>query len=216
MITAENLKKNFGTTSVINDISLEINQGEFIGIMGESGSGKSTLLYLLSGLLTPTSGKVFVKKDEITSMNDTRLSNFRTSNFGFIFQFHNLIQGLTVVENMELPLILARKNPKNYSDMIKELLERVGLKGHENKLVEELSGGQQQRVAIARSLINDPSILFADEPTGSLDSENTDNIVNLLGEINKEQNVTIIMVTHSNKTLIHCNRVIDICDGRVM
>lgn len=216
MITAENLKKNFGTTSVINDISLEINQGEFIGIMGESGSGKSTLLYLLSGLLTPTSGKVFVKKDEITSMNDTRLSNFRTSNFGFIFQFHNLIQGLTVVENMELPLILARKNPKNYSDMIKELLGRVGLKGHENKLVEELSGGQQQRVAIARSLINDPSILFADEPTGSLDSENTDNIVNLLGEINKEQNVTIIMVTHSNKTLIHCNRVIDICDGRVM
>lgn len=214
MIKATNLVKTYGNYNVINDISLEIQQGDFLGIIGESGSGKSTLLYLLSGLVSPTSGGVFINDKEITKLDDTALSAFRVKEIGFVFQFHNLVRGLTVMENMNMPLILARSNPNKHKDKICELLDCVGLKGYENRQIEELSGGQQQRVAIARSLVNDPSIIFADEPTGSLDSENTNNIVQLLGKLNKERKVTIAMVTHSDKTLVNCNKIIEICDGK--
>lgn len=214
MITAKNLVKKFEEQTVINDISLNICEGDFVGIVGESGSGKSTLLYLLCGLIAPTSGTVSINKKEITNMGDTALSEFRAGEIGFVFQFHNLVKGLTVMENMEIPLVLTRKNPLKYREKIKELLECVGLQGKEKCRIEDLSGGQQQRVAIARALVNDPAVIFADEPTGSLDSENTNTIVQLLGELNKNRKVTIVMVTHSEKTLVHCNKVIEICDGR--
>lgn len=215
MVEVKELTKEYNGSVIINNISLTILDGEFVGIVGESGAGKSTLLYLMSGLVKPTKGQVFLNETEISTVSDRQMSNIRKNEIGFVFQFHNLIPGLSVKDNMEIPLILANKNPHKYHDRIVSLLESVGLREQISKPVETLSGGQQQRIAIARSLVNEPKVLFADEPTGSLDSENTETIVNLLGKINKEQNITIVMVTHSDKTLRCCSRVIRVADGKV-
>lgn len=216
MIVAENVTKTYGDSIIINDISLKIKKGEFVGIVGESGAGKSTLLYLLSCLVIPTKGRVLLDDKNISNINDKILSKVRSDYFGFVFQFNNLISNLTILENMEIPLILRSKNPSKYRERIYSLLEQVGLVDYANRNVDELSGGEQQRVAIARALVNNPKIIFADEPTGSLDSENTENIINLLGKLNTKHKVTTIMVTHSENTLSHCNRVIRILDGRVV
>lgn len=216
MITAKNLYKNYGEYLAINDVSLEVADTDFVGIIGESGSGKSTLLYLLSGLLAATKGSIFLDDTELTRVSDQELSYIRANYLGFVFQFHNLIPGLTVLENMELPLILTNKNPARYQKKIYAILEQVGLQDYIRQDVNELSGGQQQRISIARALVNDPKVIFADEPTGNLDSENSDNIIDLFGELNKEHKVSIIMVTHSHRTLKYCNKIIRISDGRII
>lgn len=215
MVELKELTKEYNGTVIVNDISLKISDGEFVGIVGESGAGKSTLLYLMSGLVEPTKGQVFIDKKEITAINEKEMSDIRNKEIGFVFQFHNLIPGLSVKDNMEIPLILSNKNPKKYQDHIVSLLESVGLGQCIDKQIEALSGGQQQRVAIARSMVNEPKVIFADEPTGSLDSQNSEMIIDLLAKLNKEKNITIIMVTHSNRTLRYCDRVIKIADGKV-
>ena len=215
MVELKELTKEYNGTVIVNDISLKISDGEFVGIVGESGAGKSTLLYLMSGLVEPTKGQVFIDKKEITAINEKEMSDIRNKEIGFVFQFHNLIPGLSVKDNMEIPLILSNKNPNKYQDHIVSLLESVGLGQCIDKQIEALSGGQQQRVAIARSMVNEPKVIFADEPTGSLDSQNSEMIIDLLAKLNKEKNITIIMVTHSNRTLRYCDRVIKIADGKV-
>ncbi|ADD01716.1 ABC transporter related protein [Thermoanaerobacter mathranii subsp. mathranii str. A3] len=200
-------------TKVLNGIDLEINEGEFVSIMGPSGSGKSTLLYVLSGLEKPTSGSIFFKGEDLTLLNDDKLSKLRRREFGFIFQFYNLIPNLNVEENITLPLEFEGINRKEYNSNIDKILERVGLIEKKQNFPYQLSGGQQQRVAIARALIIDPKIIFADEPTGNLDSKAGEEILKLLYNLSKENNKTVLMVTHDNYAASFSDRIIKIKDG---
>ena len=181
--------------------------------MGQSGSGKSTLLYILGGLDVPTSGSVFINGMDISKFNDEKMSRIRRQNIGFVFQFYNLIPNLNVAENIMLPLLLDGKKMRDYKKPLKDILEVVGLSDKRGHTPRELSGGQQQRVAIARALIGNPEILFADEPTGNLDSHTGAEIMSLLQRINKERGQTIIMVTHSPEAAKSSNRVITVSDG---
>ncbi len=182
---------------MLKEVSLQVMKGEFVSIMGQSGSGKSTLLYILGGLDTPTSGKVYMNGADISHFNDEKMSIIRRRNIGFVFQFYNLIPNLNVEENIMLPLLLDGKNLKDYKNQLDEILDIVGLTDRRKHTPRELSGGQQQRVAIARALIGKPEILFADEPTGNLDSKTGIEIIDLLNKINRDNGQTIIMVTHS-------------------
>ena len=200
-VEAKNIIKEYKigntTTRVLKDVSLQVMKGEFVSIMGQSGSGKSTLLYILGGLDTPTSGKVYMNGADISHFNDEKMSIIRRRNIGFVFQFYNLIPNLNVEENIMLPLLLDGKNLKDYKNQLDEILDIVGLTDRRKHTPRELSGGQQQRVAIARALIGKPEILFADEPTGNLDSKTGIEIIDLLNKINRDNGQTIIMVTHS-------------------
>ena len=201
------------TTKVLRDISLQVMQGEFVSIMGPSGSGKSTLLYILGGLDTPTGGHVFLNGTDISCFGDEKMSRIRRQKIGFVFQFYNLIPNLNVEENIMLPLLLDGKKMSSYKKQIHQILEIVGLSERRKHTPRELSGGQQQRVAIARALIGNPEILFADEPTGNLDSRTGAGIMNLLREINRTTGQTIIMVTHSPEAAKSSSRVITVQDG---
>ena len=216
-IEGKNIIKDFQLgdtkTRVLKNISLKVIQGEFVSIMGQSGSGKSTLLYILGGLDVPTSGSVFMNGMDISKFNDEKMSRIRRQNTGFVFQFYNLIPNLNVAENIMLPLLLDGKNLRDYKKTLKDILEVVGLSDKRGHTPRELSGGQQQRVAIARALIGNPEILFADEPTGNLDSHTGAEIMSLLQRINKERGQTIIMVTHSPEAAKSSNRVITVSDG---
>ncbi|MGH2332430.1 ABC transporter ATP-binding protein [Thermoanaerobacter mathranii] len=200
-------------TKVLNGIDLEINEGEFVSIMGPSGSGKSTLLYVLSGLEKPTSGSIFFKGEDLTLLNDDKLSKLRKREFGFIFQFYNLIPNLNVEENITLPLEFEGINRKEYKRKVDDILEKIGLTEKRQNFPYQLSGGQQQRVAIARALIIDPKIIFADEPTGNLDSKAGEEILKLLYNLSKENNKTVLMVTHDNYAASFSDRIIKIKDG---
>lgn len=202
-------------TRVLKSISLKVSQGEFVSIMGQSGSGKSTLLYILGGLDTPTSGAVFLNGIDISKLGDEKMSRIRRQNIGFVFQFYNLIPNLNVEENIMLPLLLDGKKMRDYKNELAEILEVVGLSDRRRHTPRELSGGQQQRVAIARALIGKPQILFADEPTGNLDSRTGADIMNLLQEINQESRQTIIMVTHSPEAAKSSSRIITVSDGKI-
>ena len=216
-IEGKNIIKDFQLgdtkTRVLKNISLKVIQGEFVSIMGQSGSGKSTLLYILGGLDVPTSGSVFMNGMDISKFNDEKMSRIRRQNTGFVFQFYNLIPNLNVTENIMLPLLLDGKKMRDYKKTLKDILEVVGLSDKRGHTPRELSGGQQQRVAIARALIGNPEILFADEPTGNLDSHTGAEIMSLLQRINKERGQTIIMVTHSPEAAQRSNRVITVSDG---
>lgn len=216
-IEGKNIIKDFQLgdtkTRVLKNISLKVIQGEFVSIMGQSGSGKSTLLYILGGLDVPTSGSVFMNGMDISKFNDEKMSRIRRQNIGFVFQFYNLIPNLNVEENIMLPLLLDGKKMRDYKKPLKDILEVVGLSDKRGHTPRELSGGQQQRVAIARALIGNPEILFADEPTGNLDSHTGAEIMSLLQRINKERGQTIIMVTHSPEAAKSSNRVITVSDG---
>jgi putative ABC transport system ATP-binding protein len=203
-------------TRVLNGMSIRISQGEFVSIMGPSGSGKSTLLYILGGLDDPTRGSVFMKGEDISKYDDNKKSVMRRRNIGFVFQFYNLIPNLNVEENILLPILLDGKNTRNYKKQLNNILEIVGLSDRRKHTPRELSGGQQQRVAIARALINEPEIIFADEPTGNLDSRTGTEIMRLLREINRESNKTIIMVTHSADASAYCNRIVNVRDGMIV
>ncbi len=200
-------------TKVLKDISLQVMQGEFVTIMGPSGSGKSTLLYILGGLDTPTSGHVLLNGTDISRFGDEKMSRIRRQKIGFVFQFYNLIPNLNVEENIMLPLLLDGKKMGGYRKQLEQILEIVGLSDRRRHTPRELSGGQQQRVAIARALIGNPEILFADEPTGNLDSKTGAEIMALLREINRTSGQTIIMVTHSPEAAQSSSRVIHVQDG---
>ena len=200
---------------VLDTVSLQVTEGEFVSIMGPSGSGKSTLLYILGGLDNPTKGEVLLHGKDISKFNDSRKSIMRRKNIGFVFQFYNLIPNLDVEENIMLPVLLDGGKIKDYKQELNGILEVVGLSDKRKHTPRELSGGQQQRVAIARALINKPDIIFADEPTGNLDSKTGIEIMALLRTLNTEADKTIIMVTHSTEAAKYGNRIVHVKDGAI-
>lgn len=220
IIEINNICKSFGAkdnrTQVLKDISLTVGKGEFLSLMGASGSGKSTLLYLLGGLDTPDSGEIFLNGKDIAKMRDKELSKLRREGMGFVFQFFNLVQNLTVEDNILLPLVMDGKEPKKYRDRLDSMLETVGLSDKRKSYPNQLSGGQQQRCAIARAVICEPQILLADEPTGNLDSKSGTEIMELFKHINGDKGITILMVTHSRECAAYSDKVITLCDGSII
>ena len=218
ILKVENLTKSYGKgeakVDAIKNINLSINKGEFVAIVGPSGSGKSTLLHLLGGVDKPTSGKVYINDVDIYNLKEKDLSIFRRRNVGLIYQFYNLIPVLSVKENILLPAELDnRKIDKDYLD---DLLKTLGLKERANHLPNELSGGQQQRTSIGRALINRPSIVLADEPTGNLDSKNSKEVLELLKLSVRKYNQTLILITHDINIAKSADRVITIEDGEII
>lgn len=204
-----------GETEVhaLKDVSFDIEQGEFVAIVGPSGSGKSTLLHILGGVDVPTSGTVNISGTDISGLDETRLAIFRRRHIGLIYQFYNLIPILNVEENMTLPILLDKKKPDR--KLLLELVDKLGLSDRLKHLPNQLSGGQQQRVSIGRALMNHPSLLLADEPTGNLDSKNSKEIIALLRKFNKEYNQTVIIITHDERIALSADRVITIEDGQI-
>lgn len=219
MIQIENLMKVFRTeeveTTAINDISIEVQDGEFVAIMGPSGCGKSTLLNILGLLDNPSGGKFIFNGVDVTNLRERHRTTLRKSNIGFVFQSFNLIDELTVYQNVELPLVYQKVAPAQRKEMTERALERMGISHRRNHFPQQLSGGQQQRVAIARAVVSNPKVILADEPTGNLDSNNGNEVMSLLGELNRE-GTTIIMVTHSQSDAEHAHRIINLLDGKVI
>lgn len=218
ILKVENLVKTYGEgdniVNAVDNISLSVNKGEFVAIVGASGSGKSTLLHLLGGVDRPTSGKIYIDGNEINNMNNDKLAIFRRRQIGIVYQFYNLKPILTVEENISLPCDLDGNRPdKERMDLI---LKSFGLFERRNHLPNELSGGQQQRTSIARALINNPAILLADEPTGNLDSKSTEEIMSILKMSNRDFNQTIIMITHNLEIAKEADRIITIQDGKIL
>lgn len=221
MIQTKNLSKiyNEGKSNecrALDNVNLEIKDGEFVAIMGKSGSGKSTLMHLIAGVDYPTSGQVEIDGKEINKLSEKQLSQFRNKEVGIIMQQFFLIEECSVIENVRMPLDFAREKIKDKDERAVKLICQMGLKDYVKKKVRELSGGEKQRVAIARALVNDPEILLADEPTGSLDSENSDNIMQLMQRINQKFNKTIIVITHEKDIAKYCDRLIVLSDGKII
>jgi putative ABC transport system ATP-binding protein len=204
-----------GTVRALRGVDLDVPEGDYVAVMGASGSGKSTLLNLLGCLDRPTSGTILLGEEDVTRADDDRLSEIRASHIGFVFQSYNLIPQLTVLENIEVPLIYQGKYGAKYRKRCRELAEMVGLGQRLDHRPTQLSGGQQQRVAIARSLVNDPLFILADEPTGNLDSATSEEILNLLESLNRDGK-TIIMVTHEPDVGARTRRIVRLMDGQVV
>lgn len=219
VLETKNLRKEFGSKGVtftaIEDINLKVNKGEFLGIMGPSGAGKTTLLNMLSTIDRPTSGEIYYEGKNIGNLKNRELSIFRRDNIGFIFQDFNLLDSMSVEDNMALPLALSKVNVGEINTRIEKLSKFFGLKEQLKKYPYQLSGGQKQRVAAARALITSPSIVFADEPTGALDSKSSQELLQCLSQMNEEFNTTIIMVTHDAFAASYCNRILFIKDGKI-
>lgn len=217
ILRAENLTKIYGTGEnqvvALDHVSFSVNKGEFLAIIGPSCSGKSTLLHILGGVDTPTSGKVYMEGTDVYAQKEEQLAIFRRRQVGLIYQFYNLIPVLNVVENMTLPVRMDGR-PVN-KEHLNELLEILSLKGRENHLPNQLSGGQQQRVSIGRALMNAPAVVLADEPTGNLDSKNSQEIVELLKYSNQKFNQTLIVITHDENIALQADRIIAIEDGKI-
>ena len=199
----------------LKDVSLQISKAQIVCIMGPSGSGKTTLLNIIGGVDRPTSGNVVIGNTDITKFGESQITRFRLEKIGFVFQFYNLFPTLTASENVELPLILAKKPKQIREKRVDDLLEIVGMKQRADHKPDELSGGEQQRVAIARALVNDPTLVLADEPTGDLDSENAVAFMELVKELNKKQNQTFLIVTHDPLVSNECDKIYAIRDGRL-
>ena len=219
MIKTEKLSMLFTTeevqTKALNEITLHVEQGEFVAIMGPSGCGKSTLLNVLGTLDSPTSGSYFFEGKQVDKMNENQLTALRKNNLGFIFQSFNLIDELTVYENVELPLVYMGIKTAQRKEKVNKVLEKVNLLHRANHYPQQLSGGQQQRVAIARAVVTDCKLLLADEPTGNLDSVNGVEVMELLSELNR-QGTTIIIVTHSQRDATYAHRIIRLLDGQIV
>lgn len=217
-LKVENLCKYYGTDEnkviALDNVSLTIEKGDFIAIIGSSGSGKSTLLHILAGIDMPTSGKVYLNGQDVYAQNNEKLAIFRRRQVGLIYQFHNLIPTLNVVENITLPILMDKR--KVNQERLDDLLDLLGLKHRKNHLPNQLSGGQQQRVSIGRALMNTPAVMLADEPTGSLDSKNGHEIIKLLKLSHKKYKQTLIIVTHDEDIALQANRIIRISDGKVV
>lgn len=215
-IVANQVAREFGQgenkVTAVRRIDLSIGQSEFISIMGESGAGKSTLLSMLGGLLSPTKGEILVGDINIYALKRDKLADFRREFMGFIFQSFQLVPYLNVIENVQLPLAVTHHSEADKKELAMSALERVGLKDKALRLPNQLSGGEQERVAIARAVVNEPPILFADEPTGNLDSRNSEEVMNLLKRLNSEGQ-TIVMVTHSRRNAEHADRIVEVADG---
>ena len=219
MIKTEKLSMLFTTeevqTKALNEVTLHVEQGEFVAIMGPSGCGKSTLLNILGTLDSPTSGSYFFEGKQVDKMNENQLTALRKNNLGFIFQSFNLIDELTVYENVELPLVYMGIKAAQRKEKVNKVLEKVNLLHRANHYPQQLSGGQQQRVAIARAVVTDCKLLLADEPTGNLDSVNGLEVMELLSELNR-QGTTIIIVTHSQRDATYAHRIIRLLDGQIV
>lgn len=219
MIKTEKLSMLFTTeevqTKALNEVTLHVEQGEFVAIMGPSGCGKSTLLNILGTLDSPTSGSYFFEGKQVDKMNENQLTALRKNNLGFIFQSFNLIDELTVYENVELPLVYMGIKTAQRKEKVNKVLEKVNLLYRANHYPQQLSGGQQQRVAIARAVVTDCKLLLADEPTGNLDSVNGVEVMELLSELNR-QGTTIIIVTHSQRDATYAHRIIRLLDGQIV
>lgn len=217
ILEIEHLSKIYGigenAVKALDDVSFSVQKGEFVAIIGPSGSGKSTLLHILGGVDRPTSGNVYMDGSDVYTQNEEQLAIFRRRQVGLIYQFYNLIPVLNVEENITLPLLL--DGQKINQAHLKELIEMLGLTGREKHLPNQLSGGQQQRVSIGRALINAPAVVLADEPTGNLDSANSQEIVRLLKQSNRKYGQTLIMITHDEDIALQADRVIAIQDGRI-
>ncbi len=218
ILRVKNLSKIYGKgdtmVKALDDVSFSVPKGQFVAIIGPSGSGKSTLLHILGGVDTPTSGSVFVDSTDISKLNETKLAIFRRRQIGLIYQFYNLIPILTAEENMTLPLLLDGKQVNRKK--LDLLAESLGLTQRLKHLPNQLSGGQQQRVSIGRALMNNPALVLADEPTGNLDSKNSREIIDLLRVINRENNQTIIIITHDEQIALSADRIIAIEDGKIV
>lgn len=219
MIKTVNLKKIFTTeeveTTALNNVNIEINKGEFVSIMGPSGCGKSTLLNLLGMLDNPSAGEYFFLEEEISNYSERQRANLRKSNIGFVFQSFNLIDELTVFENVELPLLYLGYSSVQRKKSVEEVLEKMEIMHRRNHFPQQLSGGQQQRVAVARAVVAKPKIILADEPTGNLDSAHGDEVMKILTNLN-ENGTTIIMVTHSPSYAEYSHRIIHLFDGHIV
>ena len=218
MLSIEHLTREYGTgetaVQALDDVSFTVGVGEFVAIVGSSGSGKSTLLHLIGGVDRPTSGTVRLQGQDIFARSDEELAVFRRREVGLVYQFYNLIPVLDVVENMTLPVLMDGREVNE--DRLASLIEALGLQGRERYLPNQLSGGQQQRVAIGRALMNAPSVILADEPTGNLDSKNSAEIMALLRDSNKRFKQTLLVITHDEDIALMADRVIAIEDGRIV
>lgn len=201
--------------SALNGLNFTVNSGEFVGIMGPSGSGKSTLLNILSGVDKGTSGNVIINNNDISEMKKDKLALFRRKNIGYIFQEFNLLDSLTVEENISLPLILDKKEQSEIENSLNDLMKYFNILDLKKKYPYNISGGQRQRVAAARALINNPSIIFADEPTGNLDSKSANDVMTTIAKMNNEKSSTVLMVTHDPFAASFCKRIIFIKDGKI-
>ena len=218
ILKVENLSKIYGKAETevkaLDNVSFSIEKGQFVAIIGPSGSGKSTLLHILGGVDKPTSGKVYVDGCDVYAQNDEQLAIFRRRQVGLIYQFYNLIPVLNVTENITLPVLM--DGQKVNKERLKELLQVLKLEERQKHLPNQLSGGQQQRVSIGRALMNAPAVVLADEPTGNLDSKNSQEIVELLKLSNKKYNQTLIMITHDENIALQADRIIAIEDGKII
>ena len=218
LLTVEHLTKTYGTgenaVHALDDVSFSVPRGQFLAIIGPSGSGKSTLLHILGGVDRPTSGHVYMNGEDVYSRSDTALAIFRRREVGLIYQFYNLIPVLNVVENITLPVLMDGR--KVNDARLQELLDTLGLRSREKHLPNQLSGGQQQRVSIGRALINAPSVVLADEPTGNLDRKNSQEIVELLKYSNRQSGQTLIVITHDESIALQADRVLAIEDGHIV
>ncbi|QDP40590.1 ABC transporter ATP-binding protein [Radiobacillus deserti] len=208
-------KKGEQRLTILENISLQVTQGEIVAVIGRSGSGKSTLLNLISGFIRPTSGEIIIDGENVTEFNETQYANFRLENLGFIFQNFQLIPSLTAYQNIELPLIFKGETEVKRKEQTMETLKRVGLESYKDHYPSELSGGQQQRVSIARALVSNPPIILADEPTGSLDSETEAEILDFINVLNRDYGITFLMITHDNQVARIAHRTIEISDGKL-
>lgn len=221
VLKADNIKKIYGgrgnasATNALNGVSIQVEKGEFVGVMGPSGSGKSTLMSILGGITSPTNGTVEIAKKSITHMDSDRLALFRRREIGFVFQDFNLLDSLTIKENIMLPMILDKKKADYIENRVEEIMDMFDISHISNKYPYSVSGGQQQRTAVSRALVNNPAIVFADEPTGNLDSKSSNAVMRCFDKMNKDEESTILMVTHDPFAASFCKRIVFIKDGLI-
>ena len=216
MISAKNIHKKYGELEILKGITVDITKGEVISVVGSSGAGKTTLLTILGTLDRPTSGELFIDGTDVYKLNDKKLAAFRNLNIGFVFQFHHLLPEFDALENVCMPALIAGTSKKQSESKAKELLDYLGLKDRFTHKPSELSGGEQQRVAVARALINSPKIIFADEPSGNLDSKTAEELHQLFFNLRKEMNQTFVIVTHNTELANMADRKLVMKDGHVI
>ena len=213
VLTASNIQKSYGSLAILKGVNLEVQKGEIVSIVGKSGAGKSTLLHILGTLDSPDSGSVSISGTDTNKMSARQLAAFRNQHIGFVFQFHHLLPEFTALENVCIPGLIGKKNESDVRKRAAELLDYLGLRDRLTHKPAELSGGEQQRVAVARALINNPSVIFADEPTGNLDSQSSGDLHNLLRQLRQEYNQTFVIVTHNKELAELSDRCLEMKDG---
>lgn len=216
MIRGVNITKQYNQLTVVKNVSLEIEHGEIVTIVGKSGAGKSTLLHILGTLDRPTSGEVYLNGSLVSSLNDSQLSNFRNQHIGFVFQFHHLLPEFTAIENVMMPALIKKMGKKESEVRASELLDYLGLKNRMSHKPSQLSGGEQQRVAVARALMNKPLVIFADEPSGNLDTQTSKELHDLFYQLNKDFKQTFVIVTHNEELAAMAHRTISMKDGSIV